>query len=59
MLEKNGARWGDKVRIVGLSIDKDTATVAKHVTAKKWESVDHFFKAGSSASEDYGVTGVP
>jgi thiol-disulfide isomerase/thioredoxin len=59
MLEKNGERWGDKVRIVGLSIDKDTETVSKHVKAKKWESVEHFFRAGSSCSDDYGVSGVP
>jgi hypothetical protein len=29
------------------------------VKAKKWESVEHFFRAGSSCSDDYGVSGVP
>eukprot|EP00347_Sterkiella_histriomuscorum_P014174 403361878 len=59
MLEHHGARWGDKVRIIGISIDKDVPTVAKHVKAKKWEKVEHFHRAGSTASEDYGVQGVP
>ena len=31
----------------------------KHVKAKKWEKVEHFHRAGSSCSEDYGVQGVP
>jgi hypothetical protein len=33
--------------------------VVKHVKAKKWEKVEHFHRAGSSCSEDYGVQGVP
>lgn len=33
--------------------------MVKHVKAKKWEKVEHFHRAGSSASEDYGVNGVP
>ena len=59
MLEQNGERWGDKVRIIGLSIDSSVDVVQKHVKAKSWEKVEHYFRAGSSASKDYGVSGVP
>ncbi len=59
MLEHNGERWGDKVRIIGVSIDKDTETVNKHVKAKGWEKVEHLHRAGSSADDLYGVQGVP
>jgi len=59
MLEHNAAKWGDKVRICGISIDNDIATVNNHVKAKKWESVEHFHRGGSSASEDFGASGVP
>jgi thiol-disulfide isomerase/thioredoxin len=31
MLEHHSERWGDRVRIIGLSIDKDPETVVKHV----------------------------
>ena len=33
--------------------------VVKHVKAKGWGKVDHFHRAGSSATNDYGVSGVP
>ena len=59
MLEKNGTRWGDKVRICGVSIDKDCPTVVKHVKNNKWETVEHFHRASSTASQDYGASGVP
>jgi hypothetical protein len=59
MLEHHGAKWGDKVRIIGLSIDKDVETVNNHVKAKGWEAVEHFHRAGSTCSADYGVSGVP
>lgn len=59
MLENHGKVWGDKVRIVGVSIDNSTDVVRKHVKAKKWETVEHFHKGGSSADTDYGVNGVP
>jgi hypothetical protein len=59
MLEHHGATWGDKVRIIGISIDKTAEAVVKHVEAKGWGKVEHFHRAGSSASEDYGVQGVP
>ena len=59
MLEQHGEQWGDRVRIIGLSIDSTIDFVQKHVKAKGWEKVQHYFRAGSSASKDYGVSGVP
>ena len=55
MLEHHGARWGDKVRIIGISIDQTAEAVVKHVKAKGWTKVEHFHRAGSSADNDYGV----
>lgn len=59
MLEQHGAKWGDKVRIVGLSIDSNADVVLKHVKSKGWTSVEHYWRAGSTCSKDYGVSGVP
>lgn len=59
MLQHHGARWGDKVRIIGVSIDQTAEAVVKHVTAKGWKSVEHFHRAGSTCDQDYGVQGVP
>ena len=59
MLEENAEKWGGKVRIVGVSIDKDKETVNKHVDAKKWSSVEHYFRHESKCSATYGVNGVP
>ena len=59
LLLHNGDRWGDKVRIIGLSIDQNIEAVQKHVKAKKWEKVEHFHRGLSTASEDYAVKGVP
>lgn len=57
MLEKHGGEWGDKVRIIGLSIDNDAATIKNHVESKEWKSVEHYHvrRAGCKASEEYGV----
>jgi len=59
MLEEKGAAWGDKVRIIGLSIDQDKNKLREHVESKKWTSVEHYFRAGSDASAVYSVRGVP
>ena len=59
MLEKRGADWGSDVRIIGLSIDQSMEKLAGHVAAKKWDSVEHYHRAGSDASNVYGVSGVP
>lgn len=59
MLETREAEWGDKVRIIGVSIDEKVETVNKHVNAKGWTKVEHLHQGGSTASDDYGVKGVP
>lgn len=58
MLEKRGDEWND-VKIIGISIDQGKEAVVKHVEAKKWEKVDHYHRAGSNCSKQYGVNGVP
>lgn len=42
MLEKNGEKWGDKVRIIGLSVDDSLDDLKKRIQEKKWEKVEHF-----------------
>jgi len=61
MLEKNKEKWGDKVRIIGLSIDQDVQKLRDHVKAKGWTSVEHYHTRNgkNSADKDYGVQGVP
>ncbi len=59
MLVHHGQRWGDSVRLIGISIDQTPEAVVKHVKAKKWEKVEHFHRGGSDAEDDYGVKGVP
>lgn len=59
MLNKRGEEWGKQVRIIGLSIDQDKGKLKSHIEAKKWTSPEHYFKAGSNASDVYSVRGVP
>jgi len=59
MLEKRGADWAGKVRIIGLSIDNAAEAVVKHVEAKGWKAIEHYHRAGSDCSQVYGVNGVP
>lgn len=61
MLEKNKDAWGDKVRILGLSIDQDPEKLKSHVEAKGWGSVEHYWSRNgkNDASTLYGVQGVP
>jgi len=59
MLAHNGKTWGDKVRIIGISIDDSSATVVKHVNTKKWTDVEHYHRGASGSDNDYGVKGVP
>ena len=43
MIAKNKAKWADKVRIVGLSIDWNVPeAVEKHVNMKGWTGVEHY-----------------
>lgn len=59
MLEANKEKWGDKVKIIGLSIDGDAATVKTHVTNKGWTSPIHYWRSKSDCSDVYSVRGVP
>lgn len=59
MLEKREKDWAGKVRIIGLSIDNAVETVNKHVEAKGWNKVEHFFRDKSDCSKVYSVNGVP
>lgn len=61
MLESRGKDWGDKVRLIGLSIDNDAGTVKNHVESKGWKNVEHYHvrTAGCTADKEYGVNGVP
>ena len=61
MLETRGKDWGDRVRLIGLAIDRDTSSVTQHVKAKKWTSVEHYHvkTPGCSATQDFGIRGVP
>lgn len=42
MLETRGEDWGDRVRIIGLSIDQNMAALKDHVIAKKWDKIEHY-----------------
>lgn len=59
MLTENAEKWGGNVKIIGLSIDKDAATVTNHITAKGWTSPIHYHRAKSNCSDVYQVRGVP
>jgi len=61
MLVKNKDKWGDKVRIIGLSIDQDIEKLKSHVETKGWTDVEHYWSRNgkNTADKDYGVQGVP
>jgi len=59
MLQKRGAEWGDKLKIIGISIDQTREAVDKHVESKGWTSVKHYWRSESDCSSVYGVQGVP
>ena len=59
MLSKNGKKWGDKVKIIGLSIDSDAATVKRHINAKGWTKPTHYWRSKSDYNDFYSVKGVP
>jgi hypothetical protein len=59
MLTENAARWNNKVKIIGLSIDSDTATVKSHITSKGWTAPIHYWRSTSDCSDVYQVKGVP
>merc|ERR1712226_1084833 len=59
MLEEHEGKWGGKVKIIGLSIDKDAATVKNHITNKGWTKPIHYWRSKSDCSDVYSVRGVP
>lgn len=59
MLDTNSKTWKDKVRIIGLSIDRSAESVVKHVGEKNWKSVEHYWRAHSKCSDIYNIRGVP
>jgi len=48
MLRKNKGAW-QNVRIIGISLDKGIPELKARVDDKGWTSVEHYWKAGSSA----------
>jgi hypothetical protein len=59
MLAKKKPEWENVVKIVGLSIDRDMATLKSHVETKEWTSVEHYWRNESDCSDVYSVRGVP
>lgn len=59
MLDKKKPGWENIVKIVGLSIDKDMATLKTHVETKAWTSIEHYWRNESNCSDVYSVRGVP
>lgn len=61
MLEKRASEWGDKVRLIGMSIDQDKEKLKNHVTEKQWTRVEHYWvrNGACTADNEYGVQGVP
>jgi len=51
--------WEGKVRIIGASIDQTIGALRKHVEAKGWGSVEHYFRGSSKCDDEFGVQGVP
>ena len=58
MLTNNAGNW-DNVRIIGLSIDDDAASVKAHVEETGWTQVEHYQVGASGAADSWGITGVP
>ena len=52
MLEENGEKWGDKVRIIGLSIESEKQTVKDHVKEKNWTKVEHYHIRNGNCNSD-------
>jgi len=58
MLEKYGSQWGNRVRIIGMSIDS-AEIVKSYCKEKKWTKVEHYACSTLKAASSYGVTGYP
>ena len=51
ILEKQEARWGNKLRIIGKSIDQDKANLKDHMNIKEWTKVEHYMRDKYNCSE--------
>lgn len=59
MMVNNKGKWGEKIRIVGISMDKSPEIVKNHVKKQGWTAVEHYFIGNSISSHEYGVEGIP
>lgn len=62
MLVKNESKWGDKVKIVGLSLDKEVMALVNRIKEKGWTKVDHYILPGGfqhPGPVSYGLQGIP
>ena len=50
MLAKRAGDWGDKVKIIGISIDQTRDALVKHIEAKGWTKPDHYHRDKSDCS---------
>ena len=48
-----------KVRIVGLSLDKEAAKVAVHCNSKRWTSVQHYLVKNEKLCIDLSIQTIP
>lgn len=46
MLEKNSHNWGDKVRIIAVSVDEELNELKERIETKKWNKITHFTIGG-------------
>lgn len=61
MMKNNKSLWGDKVRIIGLSIDNDMEHLKERIRTKGWTDLENYnVKLGvCRADKDYGISGIP
>ena len=63
MLTKNKERWGDKVTIVGVSVDEDKETIKERVNSRDWKAIQHLTLGGWDGNhglvKDFGIQGIP
>ena len=55
MLEKRLTEWGDKLRIIGVSIDQNKNKLKDHVNSKGWTQVEHYWKDKSDCGKQYNI----
>ena len=50
---------GDKLRIVGLSLDRDAKTVVDHCNSKLWYNVEHYIITDQKVGDYWGISSIP